>query len=136
MTDVRDDPLDELVLVRSLRLDADERPPRLDLAALQRAPQRSAAEGVLAALRAAALVGASVAAAVTLALALPGWLGAIDLSGLLALAIDAVAATAATLGPLSAPLADPSVAVATLAAVLFGAVHERAGREAVRVRAA
>ena len=103
MTDRRDDLLDEAVLRRSLRLDADERPPRFDAAAIaaraaERRPFSSAAH----------LVGAGVLIA----------------SGLSAPAVwEAVASFA---WPLIATAFDAALSFVAVAAMVLTAVVEMA----------
>ena len=132
MNDVPDiDTLSESTLRQALRLDADERAPRLDAVAIA-----AGAEQLLRIARGLALVGISLGIVATLAAgALPAVMD-LDPSGIFGFALAALAAAAERLVPLATAATDPAVATATLAALIFAIVYERgSGRESVRVRA-
>jgi len=138
MNDVpENDALAEATLRRALRLDADERPPRLDAVAIAAgATRRNTGEQLLRIARGLALVGISLGIVATLAAgALPAVMD-LDPSGLFGVALATLAAAAERLVPLATAATDPAVATATLAALIFAIVYERgSGRESVRVRA-
>ena len=135
MNDVPEiDTLPEPSLRRALRLEADERPPRLD--AVAGAARRSTGEQLLRIARGLALVGISFGILVTLAAAALPAVMDVDPSGLFGFALAALAAAAERLVPLAALATDPAVATATLAALIFAIGYERgSGRESIRVRA-
>jgi|SRR5437764_14752457 len=138
MNDVpENDALAEATLRRALRLDADERPPRLDAVAIAAgAARRSTGEQLLRIARGLALVGISFGILVTLAAAALPAVMDVDPSGLFGFALAALAAAAERLVPLAALATDPAVATATLAALIFAIGYERgSGRESIRVRA-
>ena len=138
MNDVDDfDAVGEGTLRRALRLEADERPPRLDAAALAVAAGRhTALEQLRRVLRGVALVGVSLGVEAVIAVAAFNVLGSLDLTGVLSVGLDAVTSLAVRLFPVAELAASPSIAVATLAAVLFAIAYERSsGRESVRVHA-
>lgn len=134
MSGPSDDLFDEGRVRRALRLEANELPPRIDLAAIAARAQRTdpgtGAASVLtsgiSAFAAAALV-VFVATAVTTqlpALATTGLAGAIGLLARLAVTADGALGVAQ----------EPTVPIALLAATLFAAVYEYAQRrERVRV---
>ena len=130
------DPLSEGALRRALRLETDEQPPRLDAAALAAAAERrTIQEQVLRAVRGIALVGISLGLEAVVALAALNALADLDLTGPASVALSLVAAVAQRAVVLGQFTADPSVAVAALAAVLFAIAHERTtGREPMSVR--
>jgi hypothetical protein len=131
------DALSESILRRALRLEADERPPRLDAAAIvARSDRRTVLEQLLRAVRGLALVGVSVGIESAVAIAAFNVLASIDLSQPFALALSAVAGVAEQVVAFGALSASPSVAVAALAAVIFATVYERSnGKEPINVRA-
>jgi hypothetical protein len=133
----RRDGLSEEALRRALRLEIDERPPRLDPAALVAAAERrTILEQVLRAVRGTVLVGLSLGLEVFVVTMTFNVLTVLDLTGPASVGLSLVAAVAQRVVVLGELTADPSVAVAALAAVLFAIVHERgAGRELIRVRA-
>jgi len=132
------EPLAETRLRRALAFDADERPPRFDVAAIVAAAERepTVAPGTRAA-RAAALIGLSFAVEVAIGVLAINALGAAGTgTAVLSTGIAAVETAVASLIELSAPLTSPSIALATLAAVLFATVYERGyGRGMHHVRA-
>jgi hypothetical protein len=138
MNDVDErDGLSERTLVRALRLDDDERPPRFDAAAIAAAAEhRTVLEQVLRALRGVALVGVSLGVEAVVAVAAFNVLATVDLSQPFGLALSALAVVAQQVAVLGGVTASPSVAVAALAAVIFAIVHERTtGRESMYARA-
>jgi len=138
MTDVHDpDALSETTIRTALRLDPDERPARFDAAAIVSAAEhRGATEQMLRFVRGAALVGAGLGIEAAIAIAAFGWIAELDASGLLAFVLATVAGLAERIVPLAALATDPSVATATLAALVFATAYERIrGRESVRAQA-
>src|SRR5947207_15961823 len=124
MNDVPEiDTLPEATLRRALRLDADERPPRLDAVAIAAvAARRNTGEQLLRIARGLALVGISVGIFVSVAAAaLPAVID-LDPSGLFGFALSAFATAAERLVPLATAATDPAVATATLAAPIFATV--------------
>ena len=138
MRDVDDrDALAETTLRRALRLDADERSPRFDAAAIVAAAERrTPAQQLLRALRGLALVGVSLGIESVVALAAFNALANVDLGVPFGFVLTAVAAAAEQVVALGALTASPSVAVAALATVIFAILYERStGRESISVRA-
>jgi hypothetical protein len=138
MTDVADqEALSEAVLLRALQLDADERAPRLDAAAIALAAgRRTVAEHARRAIGGLALVGAGLAVEALVAFAAFQLLAAVDLTGPLSLGLSLFAAAAERAVNVAALTANPSVGLAALAAVIFATIYERSnGRESLRVRA-
>ena len=130
------DPVSESALRQALRLDPDERGPRLDAAALAvAAGRRTVHEQVLRGLRGLALVGIGAVAEGTVALAAFNILSALDLTWPLDIALGIVMAVARQLVVIGGVTASPAVGLATLAAVIFATIYERNGRESLRVRA-
>jgi hypothetical protein len=127
----------ETMLRQALRLDIDERPPRLEAMALAMgAERRTVQEQLLRALRGMALVGTGIAAEATVAVAAFNVLSALDLTWPLGVGVSLVAAVAERVVAVGGVTANPSVGVATLAAVILATVYERStGRESMRVRA-
>ena len=134
MNERPDELFDETRLRRALRLEASERPPRLDVAALavlsgEQDPAARAVGGR-------AMVAAAVAGGVLLAFAAVGV--ATQAPALLAGGLDeAIALVARAAVPADRALAlaqEPTVPVALLAAVVFAAAYELVQRrERVRV---
>jgi len=138
MKDVDDrDTLSESILRRALRLEADERVPRLDATAIATlAERRTAVERLLRILRGVALVGVSLGIEAVVAVGAFTALADLDPSGLYGFGLATFAAVAERLVPLASFAMDPSVATATLAALIFATIYERSiGRESVRVQA-
>ena len=138
MTDVNDlDPISEHTLRRALRLEADERAPHLDAAAIVAlAERRGIVERLLRAMRGVALVGVSLGIEAVVAVAAFNVLADLDATGLYAFGIATFAVVAERLVPLASVAMDPAVATATLAALVFATIYERdLGRESVRVQA-
>ena len=138
MRDVNDvDPISESTLRRALRLEADERTPRFDAAAIvARAERRSTTEQLLRIMRGVALVGVSLGIETVVAVAAFNALADLDPSGLYGFGLALFAAVAERLVPLASVAMDPAVATATLAALVFATINERSiGRESVRVQA-
>ena len=138
MKDVDDlDALSESTLRRAMRLEADERAPHLDATAIASAAERrTVAEQVLRVVRGVALVGVSLGLEAGIAVAAFTWLADVEPSGLYAFALATVAGMAERAAPLASLATDPSVATATLAALVFATAYERIrGRESVRVQA-
>jgi hypothetical protein len=138
MNDVDElDALAEGTLRRALRLEADERPPRLDAAAIVAlAERRTVLEQLLRAMRGIALVGVSFGIESVVAVGAFNVLANVDLSTPFGLALSAVAVIAERLVAFGALTASPSVALAALAAVILATVYERSnGRESINVRA-
>lgn len=131
------DALSESVLRQALRLDGDERAPRLDTAAIALATgRRTRAERIRRAIAGLALIGAGLAVEFLVAFAAFRLVAAVDLAGPLSLGLSFLAAVAERVVALPALTADPSVGLAALAAVLFAAIYEPgAGREPIGVRA-
>jgi len=131
------DALSETTLRGALRLDADERAPRLDAAAIVvAARRRTAVEQLLRLMRGVALVGLSLGIEAIVVVAAFNALADLDPSGLYGLTLATFAAVAERLAPLATLATDPSVATATLAALVFATIYERSvGRESVRVQA-
>jgi hypothetical protein len=138
MNDVDDrDALSEMALRRALRLEPDERVPRLDATAIAAAAERrTVLEQLLRVTRGIALVGVSLGIEAVVAVAAFTWLADIDPNGLFGFGLSIVAAVAERLVPLAALVTDPAIATATLAALVFATLYERSyGRESVSVRA-
>lgn len=138
MNGMRDpDPLDERLLRDALRLDAAERPARLDARAIaRRAARRTPLGWALAGLRALAVAGLAGAVEIAVASVALGLVGDWDATGLLGAAIAGGAWGLTLLSEAALLLMSPTVALATLAALLFATVHEYArGREPIRVHA-
>jgi hypothetical protein len=131
------DALAEGTLRRALRLEADERPPRLDAAAIiARAEHRTLLEQLLRAMRGTALVGVSLGIEALVAVAAFNLLANLDLTQPFGLALSALAVIAERVVAFAALTASPSVALAALAAVIFATLYERStGRESINVRA-
>ena len=131
------DTLSESTLRRALRLEADERVPRLDAAAIALAAERrTVLEQLLRATRGIALVGISLGIEAVVAIAAFNWLSDLDPSGLFGFGLSIVAAAAERLVPLASLATDPAVLTASLAALVFAILYERnIGRESVSVRA-
>ena len=134
MNERPDELFDETRLRRALRLEASERPPRLDVAALavlsgEQDPAARAVGGR-------AMVAAAVAGGVLLAFAAVGV--ATQAPALLAVGLDeAIALVARAAVPADGALAlaqEPTVPIALLAAVVFAAAYDLVQRrERVRV---
>jgi hypothetical protein len=138
MTGMADpDALSETALFRALRLEGDERVPRLDATAIALAAGRpTLAERIRRAIGGLALVGAGVALEGLVAFAAFQLLAGVDFTGPLSLGLSLFAAVAERAVTLAALTASPSVGLAALAAVIFATIYERSnGRESVRVRA-
>jgi hypothetical protein len=122
MNERRDDLLDETVLRRALRFEADERVPRFDGGAIALAAQRPAFArwNNFGALAGAAVLG-SVAVGVWTAIfgAFPSLAEAA-----MAAAIDAVVAVATLLLPIAEFAAQPAVPLSLLAALGVAILHE------------
>ena len=131
------DAIAEGTLRRALRLEADERSPRLDAAAIVvLAERRTVLEQLLRAMRGIALVGISLGIESIVAITAFNALANIDLSVPFGLVLSAVAVIAERLVAFGALTASPSVALAALAAVIFATLYERSnGRESINVRA-
>ena len=138
MNDMDDrDAVSESSLRRALRLEPDERVPRLDAMAIAAAAERrTVLEQLLRITRGIALVGVSLGIEAAVGVATFTWLADLDTSGLFGFGLSLVAAVAERLVPLAALATDPAVASATLAALVFATLYERAnGRESVSGRA-
>jgi hypothetical protein len=131
------DAFGETALRQALRLDVDERAPRLDAMALATAAERrTVQEQLLRALRGMALVGVGIAAEAAVALAAFNALSDLDLTWPIGVGVSLVAAVAQRIVVIGGVTANPSVGVAALAAVILATVYERTtGRESMRVRA-
>jgi len=131
------DGIGEGTLRAALRLDPDERPLRMDAAAIvARAERRTAPEQLLRAVRGLALVGISLGIEAVVAVAAFNLLATVDLSEPFGLALATLAGVAQQVAVLGGLTASPSVAMAALAAVVFATVYERStGRESLNVRA-
>jgi hypothetical protein len=131
------DPIGEGVLRGALRLEADERPPRLDAAALVAAAgQRTLLDLAHAAVRGVALAGVGLGFLAVVVVIGSNAVAALDLTGPASLALSVLAEVARWVVSVAQVTADPSVAVAALATVLFATVYERgSGRERMHVRA-
>lgn len=129
--------LDEEVLRRALRLEPDERPGRSDLAAVLAAADRWTTRDRIRRRtgRGLALVVAGIGIEGAIAVAVFDLLAPLDVTGPLSVALSLVAAVAQRAVVIGQYTADPSVAIAVLAAVLFATIFERgSGRETVRAR--
>ena len=138
MNDVDErDALSESTLRRALRLELDDRVPRLEAAAIAAAAERrTVLEQLLRLTRGVALVGITLGIEAVVAVAAFAWLSDLDPSGLIGFGLAAVAGAAERLVPLATLATDPSIATATLAALVFATLYERSiGRESVSVRA-
>ena len=138
MNDMDDfEALGESTLRRALRLDVDEQPARLDAAAIVTAAERRTfLEHLLRVTRGLALAGLAVGLEAIVAFAAYSSLIEIDPSGLFGFGLATFAVIAERLAPLTALATDPSVATATLAAVVFATIYERSiGRESAHVSA-
>lgn len=133
----QEDLLSESAIRRALRLETAELPPRLDaVALLARAQRRSTLERIQRAVRGAVLVGGSLAIEAAIGLVAFNTLADLDLNGPASVALSIGAAVAQRVVGLGALTADPSVAVAALAAILFAIAYERgSGKEPQVVRA-
>ena len=131
------DAIAEGTLRRALRLEADERSPRLDAAAIVvLAERRTVLEQLLRAMRGIALVGISLGIESIVAITAFNALANIDLSVPFGLVLSAVAVIAERLVAFGTLTASSSVALAALAAVIFATLYERSnGRESINVRA-
>jgi hypothetical protein len=131
------DALSESALRGALRLEADERPPRFDAAALAAAAEhRTLLEQAQRAVRGIALIGVSLGIEAAVALVAFNTLADLDLTGPVGVALSLVALVAQRVIVIGQVTTEPSVAVAALAAVLFAIVYERStGRERMSVRA-
>ena len=130
------DAFSESALRRALQLETDERPPRFDAAALAAAAERRTfVEQARRVVRGIALVGASLGLEAAVAVVAFNALGDLDLTGPIGLGLSLVAAIAKRVVAVGQLTTEPSVAVATLAAVLFAIAYERStGREHLSVR--
>ena len=122
MNERRDDLIDETVLRRALRFEADERVPRFDAAAIALAARRPAfgrhnAFGALAV--AALLGGAAIGVWSTIFAAFPS-LG----DAIIATVIDAAVTLATALLPIAEFAAQPAVPLSLLAALGVAILHE------------
>ena len=130
----RDELVDESVLRRSLRFEADERVPRFDAAAI-------AALAAAEPLRPRTALYALVAAGVTGLVAVGVWSTIIANAGALAMIageaiLDLLIATARLLVGLAEAVSEPAVPISLLAALGFAIVHElRERRESAHVHA-
>src|SRR5258708_35385570 len=114
------DALSESALRQALRLDPDERGPRLDAAALAvAAGRRTVQEQILRGLRGLALVGIGVVAEGAVAFAAFNILAALDLTWPLDVALGIVMAVARRLVVFGSNSESPPVGLSTPAAVLF-----------------
>jgi hypothetical protein len=131
------DALSEAALFRALRLEGDERGPRLDAAAIAFAAcRRTLSEQLRRAIGGLALLGAGVAVEGVVAFAAFQLLAGVDLTGPMSLGLSLLAAVAERAVTLATLTASPSVGLAALAAVIFATIYERSsGRESLRVRA-
>lgn len=136
----RTDEIPESILRRALQLDADERPPRFDAAALAAAAERRTARDLVhRGIRAATLVGITLGIEAAVALAAFNTVAGpdrTDLTDPISVGLTVFAGVAQRVAVVGQVTAAPSVAVAALAAVVFAIVHERnTGRERPYVRA-
>ena len=131
------DGLNEGVLRRALRLEADERLPRFDPVVLAAAAaRRTSPEQALRTIRGAALVGFSLGLQVVSAVMIFNAIARLDLTGPASAGLSLLAALAQRAAVLGTLTTDPAVAIAALAAILFAIFHERGvGRESMSVRA-
>lgn len=126
----------EPALRQALRLDPDERGPRLDAAALAiLSGRRTVREQVVRGLRGLALVGIGILAEGAVGLVAYTILSALDLAWPLELGLGVVMAVVRDVIVIASVTASPSVGLAALAAVIFATIYERTGRESQRVRA-
>jgi hypothetical protein len=138
MNDMADqDALSETALRLALRLEDDERAPRLDAASIAvAAGRRTLAERIRRGIGGLALVGAGLSVEGLVAFAAFQLLAAVDPTGPLSLGLSLFAALAERVMALAAVTTNPSVGLAALAAVIFATIYERGtGRESMRVRA-
>lgn len=118
--------VEEAQLRRALRLDADERPPRLDLAAIRAAATRPAPPSPALRYGTVAAFAILALAAVVAAIRLAGDLVALALTGLaLDAALAAVRVLAAPLETALAIVTHPSTPLAIVAALVVAAYHQR-----------
>ncbi len=131
------DAFGERALHVALQLETDERPPRLDAAALAAAAERrSVAEQVRRGLRGAALIGASLGVGAAVAVLAFNAVGSLDLTVPVGLGLSLLAELAQRAVAIGQITTAPSVAIAALAAVVFAIAYERStGREPLHVRA-
>ena len=120
MNERRDDLLDEAVLRRALRLEADERAPRFDAAAIALAAPAFTRRNAFGALAAAVVLG--VAAAVVWSAIFTAFPAVADAA--MATAIGAVVAIATLLLPIGEFAAQPAVPLSLLAALGVAILHE------------
>ena len=120
MNERRDDLLDEAVLRRALRLEADERAPRFDAAAFALAAPAFMRRNAFGALAAAVVLG--VAAAVVWSAIFTAFPAVADAA--MATAIDAVIAIATLFLPIAELAAQPAVPLSLLAALGVAILHE------------
>lgn len=131
------DTISETALRRALALEADERTPRFDAAALAAAAEhRSFAEQARRVLRGIALIGVSLGLEAAVAVVAFNTFGDLDLTGPAGLALSFTALVAERAVAIGQVTTEPSIAVAALAAVVFAIAYERGpGREPLSVRA-
>lgn len=130
------DPLGEDSLRRALRLEADDRAPRLDALAIAAAAERhSLQEQLFRAIRGVTLVGAAAAIQGLVGVAAFAVLADLDLAAPMGVALSLAAAAAERVVAVGSLTASPAVGLAALAAILFATLYERTGRESIRVSA-
>jgi len=122
MSERRDDPLDEAILRRALRLEADERAPRFDAGAIAMAARRPA-------FRRWNNFGALAGAAVLAATAWGVWSEIFAIfptagDALIATAIDAAVSVATLTVPIAELAAQPAVPLSLVAALGVAILHE------------
>ena len=120
MSERRDDLLDETVLRRALRLEADERVPRFDAGAIALAARRDMPRTALGAVGGAAVLAATAWGVWTAIYAMFPTLG----DALIATAIDAAVSVAKLLVPIATLAAQPAVPLSLLAALGVAILHE------------
>lgn len=128
------DPLGEDILRRALRLEVDERPPRLDAVAIAvAARRRTVQERVFRAGRGLMLVGAAAAFELLVALVAFSVLTEGDGAAPFGVILSITASVAERALALGSITASPTVGLASLATILFATLYERTGRESDRV---
>ncbi len=122
MSERRDDLLDEAVLRRALRLEADEKAPRFDAGAIALAARRPAfgRHTAFGSLAAAAALGVATVGMWSAIFAIFPTLG----GALLATAIDTAVSVATLLAPIADLAAQPAVPLSLLAALGVAILHE------------
>ena len=120
MSERRDDLLDEAVLRRALRLEADERVPRFDAGAIALAARRDIPRTAFGVIGGAAVLAATAWGVWTTIFAIFPTVG----DAVIAAAIDAAVAVASLLVPVAELAAQPAIPLSLLAALGVAILHE------------